>query len=193
MASRSAAVSNRAAGRADPPTPWRYDRTAVVLHWLLAILLTLTTLIGWRMMWIEHQPGAERWFDLHKSIGLVIATLVAVRLAWRLGHRPEPLVAGPRWEARLARIVHGLLYVGMVALPITGYLGAAYSKAGVQWFGLATPRWTPPDHDTAERFFTVHAVLLWTTVTLVVVHVAGALRRLLVERDGSFRRMWFGR
>jgi cytochrome b561 len=114
-----------------------------------------------------------------------------LRLIWRLTHRPEPMPPGRPWEVRLATVIHGLLYVGMVALPITGYLGASYSKAGVQWFGLATPRWTPPDHDTSEAFFTVHAVLLWTMVALVVLHVAGALKRLLVDRDGSFRRMWF--
>ena len=175
-----------------PPAPWRYSRTAVVLHWLLAILLTLTTLIGWRMMWIEHEPGAEQWFDLHKSIGLVIASLVVLRVLWRLTHRPEPLPPGPPWEARLASITHGLLYVLIVALPITGYLGASYTKAGVEWFGIATPRWTAPDHDTAELFFTAHGVLLWTAVVLVLLHVAGALKHLLVDKDGIFQRMWFG-
>jgi len=179
--------------RADRAPAWRYSRTAIVLHWLLAILLTLTTLIGWRMMWIEHEPGAEQWFDLHKSIGLVIATLVALRVLWRLTHRPEPLPPGPQWEARLATITHALLYVLIVALPITGYLGASYTKAGVEWFGIATPRWTAPDHDTAELFFTAHEVLLWTTVVLVLLHVGGALKHLLVDKDGIFQRMWFGR
>ena len=52
-----------------PSNPaWRYSAPAIVLHWLLALLLTLTTLIGWRMMWIEHEPGSERFFELHKSI-----------------------------------------------------------------------------------------------------------------------------
>ena len=110
-------------------------------------------------------------------------------LEWR--HRPEPRPAGPVWEARLASATHGLLYLLMVALPITGYVGASYSKAGVQWFGIATPRWAAPDHDTAELFFSAHEVLLWTLVALVALHVAGALKHALVDRDGSFRRMWF--
>lgn len=177
--------------RSPPRPPWRYSRTAIVLHWLLAIVLTGTTLIGWRMMWIEHQPGSETLFELHKSIGLVIAALVAVRILWRLTHRPEPLPAGPPWQARFATVSHASLYVLMVALPITGYVGACYSKAGVHWFGIATPQWTAPDHDTAERYLTAHAVLLWTTVALVVVHVAAALKHLLADKDGVFQRMWF--
>jgi cytochrome b561 len=173
--------------------PWRYSGAAIALHWILAILITLTTAIGWRMMWIEHEPGSEQWFDLHKSIGLVIAALVAMRLLWRLTHRPEPRPTGAAWEAKLASVTHALLYVLIVALPITGYLGASYSKAGVQWFGIATPRWVAPDHDTSELFFTIHGVLLWTLVALVVLHVAGALKHLLIDKDGTFRRMWFAR
>ena len=138
---------------------WRYSRTAVVLHWLLAVLITLTTIIGWRMMLTKRQPGSEQLFDLHKSIGLIISAFVLARVVWRLSHRPEPLPGGPTWSSRLAAIAHVVLYVLMVLLPITGYLGASYSKAGVRWFGLATPRWALADHDLAERYFTIHGVL----------------------------------
>jgi cytochrome b561 len=171
--------------------PWRYSGTAVALHWILAILIALTTAIGWRMMLTEHEPGSEQLFDLHKSIGLVIAAFVVVRVLWRVAHRPEPRPGGGTWETKLASVTHALLYVLIVALPITGYLGGSYSKAGVLWFGLATPRWATPDHDTAEQFFTVHGVLLWTLVPLVAFHVAGALKHLLIDKDGTFRRMWF--
>ncbi len=173
------------------PSAWRYSRTAIVLHWLLALLITLTTAIGWRMMLIEHEPGAEVFFDLHRSIGLVIATLVVVRVLWRLTHRPEPLPPGPAWNSRLASITHGLLYVLMVALPTTGYLGASFTKSGVKWFGLATPRWAQPNHDLAEQFFGIHGILLWTLVVLVALHSLGGLKHLLVDRDHVFHRMWF--
>ena len=175
------------------PATWRYSRTAIVLHWLLALLITLTTAIGWRMMFIEHEPGAETFFDLHRSIGLVIATLVVVRLFWRVSHRPQPLPPGPAWSARLASITHVLLYVLMVALPITGYLGASHTKAGVKWFGLETPRWAQPNHDLAEKLFGIHQILVWTLVALVALHVLGGLKHLLVDKDGIFHRMWFAR
>src|SRR3954454_2244722 len=104
--------------QADSPAarPWRYSRTAIALHWLLAILITLTTAIGWRMMWIEHQPGSEQFFDLHTSSGLTIAAPVVVRVLWRLTHPSVSRPAGPAWEARLASATHALLYVLIVAL-----------------------------------------------------------------------------
>jgi cytochrome b561 len=176
-----------------PAVGWRYSRTAVVLHWVLAALITLTTAIGWRMMLIKREPGSEQLFDLHKSIGLIIAAFVVARVLWRLTHRPEPLPAGPAWSARLAAITHVLLYVLMILLPITGYLGASYSKAGVRWFGLATPQWALADDDLAEQFFTVHGVLLWTLVVLVALHALGAFKHLLIDRDQVFQRMWLAR
>jgi cytochrome b561 len=176
-----------------PAVGWRYSRTAVVLHWVLAVLITLTTVIGWRMMLIEHQPGSEQLFDLHKSIGLIIAAFVIARVLWRLSHRPEPLPGGPNWNTRLADITHVLLYVLMILLPITGYLGASYSKAGVRWFGLATPQWARADHDLSEQYFTVHGVLLWSLVALLALHVVGALKHRLLDKDQVFQRMWFAR
>ena len=174
------------------PAPWRYGRPAIVLHWTLALLLTLTVALGWYMMSIEDAPGSEWYFDLHKSIGIVIALLVAARVAWQLAHRPEPLPGGvPAWQVKLAHGIRALLYALMVLLPITGYLGASHSKAGVALFGLPTPHWALPDHDRAELFFNVHSVLVWVLVALVSLHVLAALKHLLLDKNGVFQRMWF--
>ena len=173
-----------------PPADWRYTATAVVLHWTLAVLLGGAAALGWYMMSVEREPGSGQYFDLHKSVGLVIALLVLARIAWRLTHPPRALEASvPRWQVRLSAWTQGLLYVLMALMPVTGYLGASYSKRGVSLFGWATPRWVQPDHDTAEWFFGVHSWLIWVMAALVALHVAGALKHLLVDHDGVFRRM----
>ena len=76
-------------------------------------------------------------------------------------------------------------------MPVTGYLGASYSKAGVALFGLPTPHWALPDHGRAELFFNVHSVLVWVLVALVSLHVLAALKHLLLDKNGVFQRMWF--
>jgi cytochrome b561 len=173
-------------------TAWRYGRTAVVLHWTLAVLLVATTALGFYMMSVEKEPGADAYFNLHMSIGIVIALLVITRIVWRLTHPPQPLPASvPRWQVWLAGATQASIYLLVVLMPLTGYLGASHSKAGVPLFGLATPRWTAPDHDTAESFYTIHSVLIWVLIFLVALHVAGALKDLLIDRDGVFQRMWF--
>src|SRR5664279_3427671 len=181
----------------DSPAPlpmqaWRYGRTAIVLHWTVAVLLAATTVLGWFMMSIEHEPGSDRYFELHKSVGIVIALLIAARVAWRLANRPEELPASvPMWQVRLARVTQVVLYLLMVLVPITGYLGASYSEAGVKVFGLVTPTWALPDHDRAEQFFDIHSALVWVLVALLAAHVAGAIKHLLVDKDGVYQRMVF--
>ncbi len=143
-------------------------------------------------MSIEKESGSDLFFNVHKSIGLVIATLVVIRFSWRLSHPPvhlPPVV--PRWQARLAGGVQASMYVLMVLLPVSGYLGASYSKAGVSFFGWAIPRWTVEVHDRADQLFELHETLLWTLVVLVAIHVLGAAKHLMWDRDGLFHRMWF--
>jgi cytochrome b561 len=176
------------------PPPWRYSALARLLHWLVALLIIFTIALGWRMLFIEKEPGAEQWFDLHRSIGLTIFTLVALRLVWRLAHSPEPLPDDmPGWQRKLAAVTHWLLYLLMVVIPITGYLGASHTKAGVQWFGKVTPRWAEPNHDLADQLFEIHGTLVWVLVALVALHVAGALKHWLIDKDGTFQRMGYGR
>lgn len=179
------------------PTPgtaeiWRYRPTAVVLHWTVALLLVLAVGLGWYMMSIEHEPGSDWYFNTHKSLGITIALLVLIRIAFRLTHPPEELPAHvPRWQARLAKLTQIALYVVIVLMPATGYLGASHTKAGVAFLGAQTPRWAVPDHDTAEWFFSIHSTLVWVLVALVSLHVIGALKHLLVDRDRVFSRMGF--
>jgi cytochrome b561 len=114
------------------------------------------------------------------------------RIFWRLTHRPAPLPPEvPRWQARLAKLTEAALYIVIALMPLTGYLGASYSKSGVAFFGAPTPSWASPNHDTAEFFFGIHSFLIWVLVALVAAHVLGALKHLLIDRDGVFRRMSF--
>jgi cytochrome b561 len=169
---------------------WRYTPTAIALHWLLALLLTAMAGVGWYMMSIEHEPGADRLFDLHKSAGLLVGLLVVVRVGVRLLNKPQPLpVSVAPWQVKLSLVTQFGLYLLMLLMPLTGYIGASYSKSGVPFFGLATPRWAAPDHDTAEQYFDIHSILIWVMVALVALHVLGALKHLLMDKDGVFQRM----
>ena len=171
---------------------WRYGNTAIILHWLLALLITATAILGWIMVQNEKQPGSARYFELHKSVGLVIALLVLTRISARLASRVEDLPATLEiWEVKLARAIQSMLYVLLVLVPVTGYLGASYSKAGVKFFGLSTPRWTISDDEIAEQVFDIHSVLVWVLLALVAIHTLGAFKHLLLGKDEVFQRMWF--
>lgn len=171
---------------------WRYGAPAVFLHWVLALLIAFMAGLGWYMMSIEDEPGSPWYFDLHKSIGLIVLALVLLRVLWRIGHRPAELPASlPRWEVKTSSVMQWLLYACMLLVPITGLLGASYTKSGVAFFGLPLPAWAAPDHDTAEQFFELHENLVWVLVVLVALHAAAGLKHLFINRDRVFQRMWF--
>jgi len=171
---------------------WRYAPAAVVLHWLLALMIVFNLGIGWYMHSIEDEPGADAWYDLHKSTGMLVFALVLVRAAWRLTHRPAELPASvPRWEALASSIIQWLLYAGMLLLPLTGFLGASHTRTGVTFFGQALPRWREPERDTAGFFFGLHETIVWVMVALVAVHALAGLKHALIDRDRVFQRMWF--
>lgn len=173
-------------------TGWRYSSMAIALHWLSAFLLAAMAALGWYMMTIEHQPDGPWYINIHKACGLLTAVLVAFRLPWRLTHRPSALPASVwRLQARLAHGTQAMLYLVMVLMPVSGYLGSSFSKSGVHLFGMDLAQWAMRDHDSKKFFFNMHSVLIWVLVTLVSVHVLGALTHLLIDKDGVFQRIGF--
>lgn len=174
------------------PTPaWRYAAPAMLLHWLLALLVVILVSVGWYMLKIEKDPASAWYFDKHKSLGMIAFVLVLLRIWWRAGHRPAPLPATvPRWQVVLAHLTEWSLYGCLFLMPILGFLGASYSEEGVTFFGAPLPAWVPQNHDRSEFLFSLHIGLAWVMVALIALHVAGALRHLLIDRDGVFQRMW---
>lgn len=170
---------------------WRYAKPAVLLHWLIAVLVVGLVTIGWYMLKIEDDPGSAWYFDKHKSLGLITFALVLARIWWRARHRPAPLPDSvPRWQVGLAHFTQWSLYGCLVLMPILGFLGASYSEEGVTFFGSQLPAWVAQNHDLSEKLFSLHIGLAWVMLALISLHVAGALKHLLVDRDGVFQRMW---
>ena len=171
---------------------WHYGVPAILLHWLLAILVSSLAGLGWYMLSIEDRPGSGWYVDLHKSLGLVVFALVVMRWIWRIGHQPGPLPASVSvLQSRVAVLTHWLLYACLFLMPVTGIAGASFSKDGLIFFGTRLPRLVTPNHDLAERFFDLHGIVIWVLVGLIAIHVLASLKHLLIDKDGVFQRMWF--
>jgi cytochrome b561 len=175
--------------------PARYTRTAILLHWLIALLVVAQFAWGWWMLDIPKQPVGPRVdaFNLHKSVGLTILALMALRVVWRVGHAPPPLPPMQDWQARLARFTHVALYAALVIQPLAGYLGSEVSGYPVRYFGMTLPGWGGK-HEALKDFLSgVHLVTSWAIAALVALHVMGALKHALIDRDGLLARMGLGR
>jgi cytochrome b561 len=173
------------------PSSERYTRFAVALHWIVAVVVFAQFALGWLMQEIAKQPPGPRAsaFNMHKSIGLVILALMLVRIAWRLSHPAPPLPAMPRWQARAALANHVLLYVLLVAMPLAGYLGSAFSGYPVRFFGIVLPAWAPKSEAMKQLMSDVHLVAAWLLAASVALHLAAVVKHSVVDRDGLLARM----
>ena len=170
----------------------RYDRVAMVLHWTIAVLALFQIGLGWWMLDLPKSPPGLRagWFNVHKSIGMTIGLLMLARLGWRLSHVPPALPASlPRWQARAARLSHGLLYAALIAQPLVGYLGSSFTRYPIKYFGVTLPHWGWDAPALKQVCSNVHFALACLISVLIVLHVAAALKHFLA-RDGVFQRMW---
>ena len=91
---------------------------------------------------------------------------------------------------KVASLNHVLLYVFLVLMPITGFLGVSVSGEPIAFFGIPLPVWTSVNDTLKEQFFTAHSIIAWALVALVSLHVLGALKHLLIDKDSVFGRMW---
>jgi cytochrome b561 len=169
-----------------------YSRTAIVLHWLLAILLFGQIALGWYLEEVPRgTPARTLYVNFHKSTGMVLGLLILFRSYWRLTHRaPELPGSRPSWEQAAAHVSHWALYACMLIMPLSGYVASNFSKWGVNFFNqVKLPPWGVESQAVYDALNSTHVVTSYVFVALIAIHVLAALRH-LVLRDGIFRRMW---
>ncbi len=190
----------------------RYTKTAVVLHWLIAIAIFGMFALGWYMSdlpkeapkqmaydlfdwgiytWQLAEEASPRtfYFNLHKSIGISILALIIIRIMWRIFHKPPPLLSSYKtWERKLATGTHHLLYLLMVALPVSGLIMATYSKYGVKWFGLSFIKGL--DNTPMRKVFEeAHELIGVIILVMLILHIVGALKHKFIDKDDTLKRM----
>ena len=180
----------------DANLPLQYDRMLVVLHWVLAIGLFYQLGLGLWMEDIPKDPPGVRaeWFNLHKSIGICLGFLILWRLGWRVTHSvPAPPIGNTEFQNRLSKSAHRLLYVCMVILPVSGFMGSSFSQYPVKFFGFPLPKWWEPSTVGKEIFGTIHEVSAFIMMIVIILHISAAVWHQWVKRDGLLSRMGWSR
>ena len=180
---------------ADSATPARYGRVAITLHWLLAAMIVTSLGVGLSMVGLPFSPLRLKLFNWHKWLGVLILSLSAVRLLWRLLHPPPPLpVSLPRAQALAAKASHVALYAAMLAMPLLGW--AMLSAGGYpvrMTSSFALPPILSPDPALYSLLRQAHGWMGYALFALILLHMAAALHHAWVRRDGVFEAMARGR
>jgi cytochrome b561 len=167
-----------------------YTRTAVSLHWLIAGLIIAAVFLGWTMTDMDISPARLKRYNYHKWVGITVLALAVVRLVWKMTHKAPALLPMPRWQQIAAHATHGLLYVLMLAVPISGWVYSNASGYPVVYLGkLPLPNLVEKDRELAASWVEVHEALAIGLVTLVALHLLAVLKHQFISKDKLLSRM----
>jgi len=171
-------------------TEHQWGSVAKFFHWTIALLIIGNGIFGLCMDLANGPMQKINWLALHKSIGLTVLALFLLRVLWRLVNRPPLDEPAPRWQHYLAHAVHITLYALVALLPLSGWWFNSIAGKPLQFFKLFNlPALTEANPDARHFWHGVHEYLFWFLVLLLVLHIAGALRHHLLDRDRTLRRM----
>jgi cytochrome b561 len=167
-----------------------YGSLAKFLHWAIVLLILPQYFL---VEAAEELPQGLEKLELmtwHKSLGMLVLLLALVRIGWKAMNKGLPGPVGVAWQRKAAAAGHGLLYLLILAQPLTGWISSSSANYPVTLFGwFQFPAIVGENHDLHEAMEEVHEVLFFAMLAVAAIHVAAALYHHVVLKDGVLRRM----
>ncbi|WP_170382752.1 cytochrome b/b6 domain-containing protein [Ruegeria atlantica] len=182
-----------------------YGSVTKTFHWLTALLILTALPLGWFANQLAHaiyDPNiaiteadiiwAARLFTAHKTVGVTVFFVALTRILWAMTQtKPGLLNADNKLEAFAAETVHWMLYASLVLVPLTGWIHHAASEgfAPILWpFGQNLP-FVPKSPYLAEVTAGLHWLFIMVLAGSLLLHIAGALKHHVIDKDSTLRRM----
>lgn len=189
-------------------TKENYGTIAKTLHWFIAILFLVSYISVYYRQWFTEEKTPENWtaLQIHLSIGVTIFVFVLLRIIWKYMNEAPAQEPGTKLEHTAAKSGHILLYVVMIVMPITGYIGTGVdteffflfdipkfeSTAAFQFFVADGLGLTFKEFEKPIDFF--HKDLMGELIVwmLIAGHIAAALYHHFVKKDRTLKKMTSG-
>lgn len=175
----------------------RYSLPMRLLHWLRAVLILGLIAVGWIMVSLADEVPSkyEVLYPTHKEFGVLLFLVAVVHMIIRANSTlPKPAPGLAPWEVFLSRNIQRIIIALTLIVPLLGYsMSSSYTQSdGVPFFFTMLPELLPKNDGNFEIFQWLHKILAFTLLGLVAVHVLGALKHRLIDRDpdkDALRRM----
>lgn len=169
-----------------------YSATAKWLHWLVALLVVLQFVF---IFTAEELPRGDElrsmFFRLHFSTGFTVLLLAVIRIVHRfVNPPPDPEYSQPAVVQNVARVVHWLMYVLILALPVTGWMLVGTAGGAIDWYWLVEiPNFVAENEPLHEQLEEVHELLGLTLLAVASLHLLAALWHHFIRKDSTLKRM----
>ncbi|GAB4166612.1 MAG: cytochrome b [Rickettsiaceae bacterium] len=167
-----------------------YGLIARMFHWLIAIAIISLLIVGFNMTGMAQSPEKFELYGMHKASGMIVLTLVIMRILWRFSNKIVQLPADLPYAMKLgARAGHFLLYVFMLAMPISGAMMSLFSGFDIAIFNFFTIPAFEKNLGLAKFFHTLHGTVAWCFVVVIVLHICAAFYHHFIRKDNVLMRI----
>ncbi|WP_435640901.1 cytochrome b/b6 domain-containing protein [Micavibrio aeruginosavorus] len=172
-------------------TSENYGVVAKSFHWVIALLVIGLLGVGLYLESLDPSPLMFKVSFWHKSFGITVLALVVLRVLWRFTNtHPHSLPSHARWEKTLAKITHGLLYLALFVMPLSGWIMSSAKRFSVNVFGWFTlPDLVGESEQIGSIARSLHGYAAYTLIALIGLHFAGAIKHHVIDKDSTLRRM----
>ena len=172
------------------------SKTTVWLHWIVG--LSMITLLAVGIFMKENKVYSL--YPIHKSVGVLIFTLIVLRIGWRIKNGwPQTIGSPAKFEQILARFSHLSLLIGTAVMPIAGMTMSIAGGRGLSIFDWNLVASNPDpvnagkvlalNKELAQFASGVHEYVGWFLVVVIVLHVVGALKHHVIDKNTVLKRM----
>jgi len=167
--------------------PQKYALLLRVIHWLMALCILGLIAVGWYMAGIpKDDPGKYDLYSWHKSFGVLTIFLIVLRIGVRIATKVPPLPDGiKKCERRLAKAGHGLLYVGMILVPVSGYIMSDAGGYSVKFFGILMPDFLDKNKDIGSIAHELHEIVPYVLLAVIALHIAGVIKHKCFDKKSE--------
>ena len=164
---------------------------SIGLHWLTLIFILSLAIVGLFMTELANGPLKIQVYALHKSFGLTVLGLTIIRLVWRLfSITPKTTANMPTWQNLIAKLTHGLLYLLLFAMPISGWLYNSAAGFPLKYFGLfKLPKLSDYNPELKQLAGDAHETFFYILALLMLIHAGAALKHHYLDKDTTLIRM----
>ncbi len=168
----------------------QYSVSQKIFHWLSALLIFGLLIAGFVMTAMPYSPAKLDIYALHKAFGLVVIILTGFRLITRfITGMPISPPTHKQWEKILAHLTHWSLYGLLFLMPLSGWVMSSAGDFPISFFGLNVPDITGKNEALFLKSRVVHEVLAFLIIGLAGLHIVGALKHHIIDKDQTLNMM----
>jgi cytochrome b561 len=167
-----------------------YGSGARFFHWVMGLIIIGSITVGFIMTGMKD--GDDKWFfyGQHKSFGLIILSLIPLRLLWRAFNAQPTLPASmPWWQTKAANLNILFLYACMILMPTSGFVMSIWGGHPIAFFNLFTIAASPEKHPIAGIAYKLHGIFGWGIALAIGMHILASFYHHFVLKDNVLKRM----